>query len=226
MKLYQGDCMKTIKNMPNDSVQLIVTDPPYNEVNRDTNGLREINKGVADSSIIDIDTLVLEFSRICTGSVYVWCGTEQVSAWRRSFVESGWSTRQCVWHKTNPSPMNGEHIWLSGVELCIYAKKPKATFNKFCATPVWKGPSKPKEINHPTNKPLWLMETLIEASSNPDDIVFDPFMGSGTTGVACMNLNRKFIGIELDNKYFNVAYKRISNSRGLFGMNREVNAIK
>ena len=207
--LLNGDCHQLLPTLPDKSVSLIVTDPPYNEVNRDSNGLRGLDKGVADSASIDIDFLVPEFSRICTGSIYVWCGIEQVSLWRKAFVKARWSTRQCAWKKTNPSPMNAQYIWTSGLELCVFAKRPKATFNRFFETPLWEGPTRPKESDHPTNKPIWLMEELIDASSEIGDTVLDPFMGGGSTGIACKNLGRKFIGIELDKKYYELATKRI-----------------
>jgi len=207
--MLRGDCVEILKTIPDNSVELIVTDPPYNEVNRVTNGLREIDKGVADSEKIDIDYLVSEFSRICIGSIYVWCGIEQVSQWRKAFVDNKWSTRQCAWQKTNPSPMNAQHLWLSGMELCVYAKKPKATFNRFYEVPLWKGASKPKESKHPTNKPVWLMEEIIDASSQIGDTVLDPFMGGGSTGVACKKLGRNFIGVEKEPKWFDMAKQRI-----------------
>ena len=104
--------------------------------------------------------------------------------------------------------MNGDKIWLSGIECCVYGKFPKATFNEHCKNTVWKFPCGRSKV-HPTEKPLKLFEYIISVSSNYNDIVFDPLMGSGTTGVACKNLNRDFIGIELDKNYYDIACKRI-----------------
>ena len=67
-----------------------------------------------------------------------------------------------------------------------------------------------ERTNHPTQKSLQLMQDIIKIHTNKDDVVIDPFMGSGTTGVACLNLNRKFIGIELDKKYFNLSEERLN----------------
>ena len=96
-------------------------------------------------------------------------------------------------------------------------------YNKICqtfnaqmgVTDVWSDIDfyKEKDRFHPTQKPLNLIERLVLASSNEDDLIFDPFMGSGTTGVACKNLNRKFIGIELDNTYFDKAQDRVNKKR-------------
>ena len=123
--------------MPDASVDCIVTDPPYNAINRTTSGLRSLDKGVADSAPIDIDALAAEFWRVGRESFYVWCSAEQVSLWTWAFRNLGGTTRAGVWHKTNPSPMNGERLWLSALELCVFARKPKATFNLHCAHPLW-----------------------------------------------------------------------------------------
>ena len=77
---------------------------------------------------------------------------------------------------------------------------------------MWRLPTEPKEF-HPTAKPIRLMEIQINASTNENDIVLDPFMGSGTTGIASMNLKRKFIGIEREQKYFDIACKRIEDAQ-------------
>jgi DNA modification methylase len=104
--------------------------------------------------------------------------------------------------------MNGQYLWLSGLELCVFARKKGAIFNRFCANPIWKGPSeRVKGFSCP--KPVWLMIELIEASSNVGDTILDPFMGSGSTGVACIKTGRKFVGIELDPITFALAQDRL-----------------
>ena len=207
-KLYNKDCLEVIPTI--SDVEAVVTDPPYGEVNRVSAGLRNLDRGSADIKTFDEIHLAKEFSRIAK-SVYVWCGTEQVSSYRAGFVSSNMSTRVCVWEKTNPSPMNGQFIWLSSIELCVFAKSSKAKFNEFCASPVWRLPTEPKEY-HPTAKPVLLMKKLILASTNEGDTVFDPFMGSGTTGIAALQLGRRFIGCEIDPKYFAIAEKRIKQA--------------
>ena len=104
--------------------------------------------------------------------------------------------------------MNGNKLWLSGSEFCVFARKPKATFNRHCEKPIWKFPVGKSKI-HPTQKPVDLMEYIIGSSSKTGDTVLDFTLGSGTTGVACKNTQRKFIGIELDDNYFDIATKRI-----------------
>lgn len=113
--------------------------------------------------------------------------------------------------KTNPSPMNGDRLWLSGMEFCVFARKSLATFNEHCKKAIWQAPSGKSKI-HPTQKPVSLMEKLILASSNENDIILDVCMGSGTTGVACINTKRNFIGIEQEQTYFDISVSRISGT--------------
>lgn len=115
------------------------------------------------------------------------------------------------WAKTNPSPMNGEYIWLSGIECCVYGKKKNAVFNEKCKNTILRYPSIQSKL-HPTQKSLELIKYLITVSSNEGDTVLDNCMGSGTTGVACVQLNRNFIGMEISPEYFKIAEKRINEA--------------
>lgn len=205
------DCLEGMKDIPDGSVDMVCTDIPYGEVNRSSNGLRKMDRGAADVVTFELHRLIDELLRVTRGSMYLFCGIEQVSEIRGALVASGLSTRLCIWEKTNPSPMNGKHIWLSGVECCVYGKKKNAVFNEHCKNTVFRYPTRPGKL-HPTQKPVELMERFILASSNPGDIVLDPFMGSGTTGVACIKTGRNYIGFELSQKYHAVALQRIADT--------------
>lgn len=202
------DCLEGMKMIPDNSIDLVMTDIPYGEVNRADNGLRNLDKGKADIANFDVTELTRTICHKAKGSVYMFCGSEQLSAIRATMVEQGFSTRVIVWEKTNPSPMNGEYIWLSGIELCVFGKKSGATFNEHCKNTVFRYPSGSSKI-HPTQKPLSLFRRLLLASSNEYDVVLDPFMGSGTTAVACIKENRNFIGFELNEEYYKKACERI-----------------
>jgi DNA modification methylase len=205
--IYHGDALEILPVIRR--CDMVLTDPPYNVVNRPDEGLRSLDRGAADSAPVSVDWLSSELPRHASGSVYVWCGSEQLSGLRAGFVGREMTTRTCVWHKTNPSPMNGDRLWLSAVELCVYARHPKATFNEHCAAPVWVGPTEPRD-DHPTAKPEWLFKRIILASSDTSDTVLDPFMGSGTTLRAAKDLGRKAIGIEIDERYCEIAVKRLA----------------
>ncbi len=206
--LMKGDCLERMKEIESGSVDMILTDIPYGEVNQKSSGLRALDKGVADECSIDLDEMILECIRICKGSFYIFCGTQQISVIVTLFKHNKLTTRVGCWEKSNPSPMNGTKLWLSGMEFCVFARKPKAVFNEHCKKALWRHPSGKSKI-HPTQKPTALMEQLILASSNEGETVLDFTFGSGTTGVAAKNLNRKFIGIEMDDKYFEIGKNRI-----------------
>jgi len=209
--LMKGDCLERMKEIPDGSVDMILTDIPYGEVNQKSSGLRKLDRGDADICEIDLGTMVDQSVRVCSGSFYIFCGTEQISEVITHFKRHKLTTRLCAWEKSNPSPMNGNRLWLSGMEFCVFARKPKATFNEHCKKALWKFPVGRSKV-HPTEKPVLLMQRLIEASSSEGETVLDFTMGSGTTGVACVNLGRKFIGIELDDKYYDIAKERIEQS--------------
>ena len=213
--LRHGDCLDIMPTLEAGSIDLVLADIPYGEVNRKSAGLRKLDRGNADLCDIDIDCMVMECLRACSGSFYIFCGTKQISPIVSCFNDAGLTTRGCAWEKSNPSPMNGTRLWLSGMEFCVFARKPRATFNEKCKKAIWMHPVGRSKI-HPTEKPVKLMERLVKASTNEGDTVLDFTMGSGTTGVACKHLGRNFIGIEKDAEYFEIAKKRIESTSELF----------
>lgn len=211
VKLYNDDCMNVLPSLADGSISLTLTDIPYDEVNRKSGGLRNLDKSHADIITFPLDDFIDEIVRVTSGSIYIFCGSVQVSHIRTRLIEHGLSVRHCIWEKTNPSPMNGQHIWLSSIENCVFAKKSGAVFNEHCKSAVWRNAIE-RYKDHPTPKPVKLMARLIEASSNVGDIVFDPCMGSGAVGVAARQTGRKFIGIEMNNEYFEVTKQRIEGT--------------
>lgn len=217
IKLYNDDCMNLLPSLADGSISLTLTDIPYDEVNRESNGLRNLNKSDADIITFPLDEFIDEVVRVTSGSIYIFCGSVQVSYIRNRLIENGLSVRHCIWEKTNPSPMNGEHMWLSSIENCIFARKKGAYFDikERCKSAVWKCATE-KYKGHPTPKPIELMERLIQASSKRGDLVLDPCMGSGAVGVAAKRTNRNFIGIEMNNEYYDITTERIEKSvRGI-----------
>lgn len=211
-ELHHGDCLEILPTLASDSVSCILTDPPYNHINRETGGLREIDKGVADSEPIDIRACAKEFCRIATDTIVVFCGHEQLSEWVIAFNNLQLNHRIGVWHKTNPSPINGQKLYLSAVELCVIARKPKAYFNGHCLHAVWTGASE-RVDGFDCPKPVWLMEELIQVLVPPNGKILDPFLGSGTTGVASLRYGRPFVGIEKYQKHLSIAQSRIELER-------------
>ena len=210
IQLHNNDCMSVFPQMEDNSINLTLTDIPYDEVNRKSGGLRNLDKSHADIITFPLDDFIDEVVRVTSGSIYIFCGSVQVSHIRDRLIEHKLSVRHCIWEKTNPSPMNGQHIWLSSIENCVFAKKSGATFNEHCQSAVWRC-SVERYKDHPTPKPVKLMTRLIEASSNVGDTVFDPCMGSGAVGVAAKQCGRDFIGVEMNQGYYDLTEKRIND---------------
>lgn len=212
IELWHGDCLELMKNIPDGSVDLVLTDIPYGEVNRNDNGLRNLNKENADIETFNLQEFLREIYRVAKGTIIVFCGQHQFSEIKNFFQEkqdkSKGTVRQLVWRKTNPSPMNGQHIYLSGIENAVWFKKRGGVFNTYCKNTVFDYPCGRSKL-HPTEKNHDLLKELILDNSNEGDIVFDPCMGSGSHGLVAVENNRRFIGIELDDEYFNIAKKRI-----------------
>ena len=226
--LMHGDSYKLIKKIPDNSVDLIFTDPPYNLSKYSTGNIKlswrkEINNDLAewDKKEFTPSDWVNEFKRILkpTGNIFVFTSYNLLGKWHDAF-DSEFDTFQfVVWHKTNPIPKFRKAGFLNSCELiiCLWNKGHTWNFGKqnemhnFIETPICMGLERLKEPKHPTQKPLKVLRHLIKIGSNEGDVIFDPFMGVCSTGVACKELGRKFIGIEADKKYFEAGKERISN---------------
>ena len=212
IKLLQGDCMELMNNIPNESIDLVLTDIPYNVVNREDNGLRKLDKENADILTFDLINFLEQLYDKAKSTIIIFCGKEQISIIHSFFnnkQKKGMGTvRQLIWEKSNPSPMNGQHIYLSGVENAIWFKKRGGTFNAHCKNTVFKYPIGRSKL-HPTEKNHLLLQELILDNSNENDLILDPCMGSGSTGVVALQNNRNFLGIELNQNYFEIAKNRL-----------------
>ena len=244
-KLHNGDCLEVMKDIPDNSVDLVIIDPPYQFTNGGGGGAfgskkrkyhQEYNslyyeKPRKNETFLDkakreqrnelrfisngFDFEVLnELERIMKATnIYIWCSKMQVSKLLKYFEEKGCNIDILTWHKTNPTPtMN--NTYANDTEYLIFAREKGVrvygtyhTKRKYYVTPTNKVDK--KLYKHPTIKPLHIIKNLIINSSNEGNTVLDCFMGSGTTGVACKELNRNFIGVELDEEYFNTAKERI-----------------
>lgn len=211
--LINGNCLDVMPWIPDGSVDMVLTDIPYDAVNRNDNGLRKLDKGKADIITFDLDAFLDHVYRISKSSLCIFCGKEQFSHIFQYFAGKKGTVRAIVWEKSNPSPMNGQHIYLSGVELAVWFKKSGSkTFNAHCKNTVFRFPNGRSKL-HPTEKNINLMKELVLDNTNEGDTVCDPCMGSGSTGVACVNTGRNFIGIELNPDYFAIAKERIQKAK-------------
>lgn len=208
-ELYQGDCITKFTIMQDNSVNFTLTDIPYDAVNRASNGLRELDKGKADVLTFDLLVFLEQVYRVTSNSICIFCGKEQFSTIYEFFAGKKGTVRSIIWEKTNPSPMNGQYIYLSGVEMAVWFKKFGAkVFNAHCKNTVFRHPNGRSKL-HPTEKNHELLKELILDNTNKGDIVFDPCMGSGSHGVVALENGRRFTGIELDENYYQIAENRI-----------------
>ncbi len=226
-QIHLADSYEYIKKVPDGSVDLILTDPPYNLSPYSTGNIKlswrkELNNDVADwdkKEFIPQDWLK-EFKRILkpTGNIFAFTSYNLLGKWHEVFDPEFDTFQFIVWHKTNPAPKIRRAGFLNSCELivCMWNKNHTWNFTKqnemhnFIETPICMGAERIKNPNHPTQKPVKVLERCIKLASNPGDVVFDPFMGVGSTGVAALNLHRKFIGVEIDKKYYMAAKERIN----------------
>ncbi len=231
--LYNEDCIVAMKRLQNDTVDLVLTDPPYNLGNfmkgRDTNlkKMRDNFFGAAgwdDLSFEDweksMDSFFKESVRVLKkgGAMIVFMSIIKVETLIR-IAESHklYYKTTGIWHKTNPMPRNMNLHFVNSTEAWVYFTygKRTGTFNNdgkvihdFLETGVAANGER-KYGKHPTQKPVALMEFFVQVLSNEGDMILDPFMGSGSTGVAAKKNNRNFIGVELNESYFQMATRRI-----------------
>lgn len=241
-ELFKGDSVSEMKKIPDKSVDLILTDPPYNLAEfmkgRQTNlGAMRDNffgdKGWDDLPyhewISHMAEFLYESKRVLKpkGALIIFMAAIKVESIVRLANEIGLYYKTTgIWHKRNPMPRNMNLHFVNSNESWIYFinEGKTGTFNNndklildYIETSVT--PRSEKMFGkHPTQKPVELMKYFVRLLSNEDDMVLDP-LGSGSSGVAAVELNRKFIGIELSDEYFNLAQSRIQKSdanRGLF----------
>ena len=220
IQLFQGDCLEVMKNIPDKSIDLVLTDPPYN-IARDNNfmtmGRAGIDFGEWDKGA-DLFSYIKECSRVLTknGSFVVFNDWKNLGDISRFAETLDFDTKDMLrLEKSNPMPRNRDRRYITDYEYAIWFTKRKAkwTFNRQDSS--YQRPKFVCSIDkglHPTQKSLKLMQELVLIHSNEGDVVLDCFMGSGTTGVAAKNLNRDFIGIEMDEGYFKIAQERITNA--------------
>ena len=210
--INNDDCMDYMKTMEDGCVHLTLTDIPYGVVNRDSNGLRNLNKEEADVMTFELQDFLSEVYRVTSGTVIIFCSKEQISDIYKFFDEKQkkklGTVRHLVWEKTNPSPMNGQHIYLSGIENAVWFKKKGGTFNAHCKNPVFKYACGRSKL-HPTEKNHNLLKELILDNSNEQDIVFDPCAGSGSHLLVAKENNRHYLGVELNKEYFKIACNNV-----------------
>lgn len=225
--VINADSRDIIKRIPDNSIDLILTDPPYNLAPHSTGniplpGRSAMNNDIAAWDRIDFnpEEWAEDFIRILkpTGNLFIFTSYNQLGRWYNCLDHRFDTSNFMVWHKTNPAPKIFKAGFLNSCELIFTCWNKKHTWNfisqaemhNFIQSPICMAPERLQNPKHPAQKPITILKKIIEIASNSKDIIFDPFMGVGSTGVAALDLGRRFIGIELDADYFQAARKRIN----------------
>lgn len=223
IKLINGNCLDTLKNIPNESIDLIVTDPPYPTTSRGNAGnsggmlQKDINKKgkVFTYNNIDCSEYAPEFYRLLKDGSHCYVMTNHINLidMLNTFTDVGFHfIKSLIWNKGNK--IMGQY-YMSQYEYILFFRKGKGKKINNCGTSdilsISNKKTKDKDGKniHDTEKPIELMEVLVNNSSQENELVLDPFMGVGSTGIACIKNKRNFIGIEIDENYFNIAKERI-----------------
>lgn len=210
MTIHHIDCMEFMRSR-SKFADFTITDIPYDEVNRSSNGLRNLDKGSADIATFELVPFLRLVVQSTKNSIIIFTGANLFSETYNFFVnECTGTVRPIVYAKTNPSPMNGKRNYLSGAELGVYFKFKGAPFYAHCKSNVFNFPCGKSKI-HPTEKNHKLIESLILDNTKELDVVFDPCAGSGSHLLGASKLNRNYEGCELNEKWYNVAKERLQN---------------
>ena len=177
--------------------------------------MRVFDKASADIITFNLYDFLEEIYRITSSTIIIFCGQGQMSDIQKWFQvkqnNKKGTVRQLVYAKTNPSPCNGQHIYLSGIENAVWFKKRGGTFNAHCKNTVFEYPCGRSKL-HPTEKNHNLLKELIIDNSNEGDIVFDPCAGSGAHLLVAKELDRQYLGCELNKEYFDIVKNRIKET--------------
>jgi site-specific DNA-methyltransferase (adenine-specific)/modification methylase len=226
--LYAGDSREILPTIATGSVDLICTDPPYNLGRYSTGNIKmswrkDFNNDVAewDQEPFDPGEWLSEFRRVLkpTGTIFAFTSYNLLGRWHEIFDPVFDTFQFVVWHKTNPPPKLYRAGFLNSCELIVAVWNKGHTWNfgrqrdmhNFIEAPLCGGNERLKAPKHPTQKPLAVLRQLVEWASVPGGLVLDPFMGVGSTGVAAIEMGRRFAGIEIDPEYAAAAERRIAS---------------
>jgi site-specific DNA-methyltransferase (adenine-specific) len=220
--VVQGDCLEVLASMPDKCTNAVITDPPYKLTGGAGGGAFGRDKRSYHGEIKPLtdgipDAVLSEMMRVLEkANLHIFCSKDQLRQFINFYEERGCKTDLLTWHKTNPTP-TCNNSYLSDTEYLLYFREHgvKLYGNYHSKKKYYVSPCNIDDKatwGHPTIKPLNIISNLVLNASLAGDIIIDPFCGSGTTGVACRDLGRRFIGIELSPEYCDIARNRIANA--------------
>lgn len=244
-KLLQGDCLELMKKIPNESIDMVLCDLPYGTTKNKWDIIipfealwEEYNRVIKKNGVIALFCDGLFMSELMQSNKKMWrynlvWNKQRGSDFLNANVKPLKSHEEiAIFYKNKP--IYNKQLWYSapykrtkngslsdnyGDRKAAYTESLDGARNPLSIL------NYPKDGNrlHPTQKPVALLEYLIKTYTNENNLVLDNCMGSGTTGVACVNTNRNFIGMELDENYFNIAKERIEKAKGMNNIERNKN---
>ena len=210
--LVNGDCIVEMYMIGTGSVDMILTDPPYGMAFQSNHRNEKYDKIKSDDNLEWLHEWFTEAFRIVKNNTahYIFCSHHNVDLFIQNARRAGFKLKNIlVWEKNNTSMGDLKGDFAPKVEFILFLTKGRRLINGSRSPNIMKFNRTGNKL-HPTQKPVDLLEHLIEKFSDEGDLIFDPFMGSGSTGVACANTNRKFHGVELDKDYYDIAVERIN----------------
>ncbi len=209
-----GDCLVEMTKIPDKYVDLILTDPPYGMSYQSARrtATPQYEKIEGDADLKWLKPFLKEAYRVLKDNthIYLFCNDYAISEFKKEMEDVGFTVkRTMVWVKNNHTSGDLEGDYGNKTEFILFAHKGRRLLNGKRDTNVLQAKREATDY-HPTQKPIDLMEYLIEKSSNKDEVVLDPFMGAGSTCIASKRLNRAYIGIELNKEYHKIAQERLN----------------
>lgn len=217
IKLHRGDCLEYLKQIPDRSIDLVVMDPPYLQTGSAGSGafgganrkyydtLSGFSNGFSEEILFELDRVMKKVN------MYVFCNKKQLLFYLQHYNKCNFDL--LCWHKTNPIPAT-HNIYLRDTEyILFFRERGVQVWGNYDTKHTYYMSGVQRNTVHPTQKPLELVQRFIVNSSQEGFTVLDPFMGSGTTGVAAISLGRSFIGCEIAKEYYRIAKQRIQKSK-------------
>lgn len=216
-EIYNMDCMEGLKLLDNNSIDLVIIDPPYllnlNKIKKPINMNNYANELLNLKNGFDLKVLDILIKKMKKINIYIYCSKRQVKDLLNYFSDKNCNHEILTWHKLNPSPLINNNYLPDTEYILFFREKGVKVYGNYHTKRKYylslTNKVDKQKYKHPTIKPLELIERHIINSSKEGDLVLDCFCGSGTTLVGAINQNRRYIGFEIDKNYYEIAKKRI-----------------
>lgn len=215
--IYNGDCIDGMRFIADESIDLIVTDPPYLMSYKTGRRKDKTHKFCTEIQGDNNPDLIRDYIKECyrimknDTACYIFCNVNKVDVFKKELEGVGFNVKNMIiWVKNNHTAGDLVAQYGKKYEIIFYVNKGRCPIRNGRITDVWEFPKvSGKDQVHQNQKPVEIIKQCIEKSSDPGALVFDGFMGSGTTAIACLETGRHYVGYELDPEYYKIARDRI-----------------